>query len=73
MLDVDKEGRYDLSLGQQSEIILQVNVTNKRESAYEAELFIVHSLALSYIALDKLVGHNIPDFCILLFNVKCVF
>ncbi|XP_022916871.1 integrin alpha-PS1 isoform X2 [Onthophagus taurus] len=52
-LNVDNEGRYDLTLGKTDEIILQVNVTNNGESAYETELFIIHPNSLNYIALGK--------------------
>lgn len=47
-------------LGEDKEIILDVSVENRGESAYEAQLFIVHSESLSYIALNDKLS-----------NVKC--
>ncbi|XP_014485304.1 PREDICTED: integrin alpha-PS1 isoform X2 [Dinoponera quadriceps] len=41
---------YELLLGEREEIVVEVNVANIGESAYEAQLFIVHSQSLSYIA-----------------------
>ncbi|XP_020290925.1 integrin alpha-PS1 isoform X2 [Pseudomyrmex gracilis] len=41
---------YELLLGEREEIVLEVNVANVGESAYEAQLFIVHSQSLNYIA-----------------------
>lgn len=37
-------------LGEREEIVVEVNVANVGESAYEAQLFIVHSQNLNYIA-----------------------
>lgn len=47
-----------LNLGDVEEIILQVNVSNTGESAYETELYINHSETLSFIALEKAVSHS---------------
>ncbi|KRT85352.1 hypothetical protein AMK59_1735 [Oryctes borbonicus] len=52
-LTVSENELFVLNLGEIEEIILQVNVSNFGESAYEAELYITHSNSLSYIALDK--------------------
>ncbi|XP_011147082.1 integrin alpha-PS1 isoform X2 [Harpegnathos saltator] len=41
---------YELLLGEREEIVVEVNVANIGESAYEAQLFIVHSQSLNYIA-----------------------
>lgn len=41
---------YELLLGEKEEIVVEVNVANIGESAYEAQLFIVHSQSLNYIA-----------------------
>ncbi|XP_046412841.1 integrin alpha-PS1 isoform X1 [Neodiprion fabricii] len=41
---------YELLLGEKEEVVVDVNVTNIGESAYEAQLFIIHSPSLSYIA-----------------------
>ncbi|KAK9719907.1 Integrin alpha [Popillia japonica] len=49
----DNEDLFVLNLGEIEEIMLQVNVSNFGESAYETELYINHSKSLSYIALDK--------------------
>lgn len=37
-------------MGEREEIVVEVNVVNVGESAYEAQLFIVHSQNLNYIA-----------------------
>ncbi|KYN02758.1 Integrin alpha-PS1 [Cyphomyrmex costatus] len=41
---------YELLLGEREEIVVEVNVANVGESAYEAQLFIIHSQSLNYIA-----------------------
>lgn len=41
---------YELLLGEREEIVVEMNVVNIGESAYEAQLFIVHSQNLNYIA-----------------------
>lgn len=45
-----KPNFYELLLGEREEVIVDVNVSNVGESAYEAQLFITHSASLSYIA-----------------------
>ncbi|XP_067213490.1 integrin alpha-PS1 isoform X4 [Linepithema humile] len=45
-----KPNFYELLLGEREEIVVEVNVVNVGESAYEAQLFIVHSQNLNYIA-----------------------
>ena len=45
-----KSNFYEFVLGGIEEIIVDVNVTNKRESAYEAQVFLSHSQGLNYIA-----------------------
>lgn len=41
---------YELLLGERDEIVVEANVANVGESAYEAQLFISHSQSLNYIA-----------------------
>ncbi|XP_031825831.1 multiple edematous wings [Nomia melanderi] len=48
-----KPNFYELLLGEREEVIVDVNVSNVGESAYEAQLFIVHSHSLNYIASNK--------------------
>lgn len=45
-----KPNFYELLLGEREEVVVEVNVTNVGESAYEAQLFITHSQNLNYIA-----------------------
>ncbi|XP_012263310.2 integrin alpha-PS1 isoform X2 [Athalia rosae] len=45
-----KPNFYELLLGEKEEVVVEVNVTNIGESAYEAQLFIKHSANLNYIA-----------------------
>ncbi|XP_015438656.1 PREDICTED: integrin alpha-PS1 [Dufourea novaeangliae] len=45
-----KPNFYELLLGEREEVVVDVNVSNIGESAYEAQLFIVHSHSLNYIA-----------------------
>ncbi|KAG7208526.1 hypothetical protein KM043_014745 [Ampulex compressa] len=40
---------YELLLGERKEVVVDVNVENVGESAYEAQLFITHSQSLKYI------------------------
>ena len=44
---------YDLLLGESEEMVVDVNVTNVGESAYEAQLFVEHSPSLSYIGTKQ--------------------
>uniref|UniRef100_A0ABD2WID0 Integrin alpha-2 domain-containing protein n=1 Tax=Trichogramma kaykai TaxID=54128 RepID=A0ABD2WID0_9HYME len=44
---------YDLLLGESEELVVDVNVTNWGESAYEAQLFVQHSASLSYIGFKQ--------------------
>lgn len=45
-----KPNFYELLLGEKEEVVVDVNVSNIGESAYEAQLFILHSQSLNYIA-----------------------
>ncbi|XP_012134810.1 multiple edematous wings isoform X2 [Megachile rotundata] len=45
-----KQNFYELLLGEVEEVVVDVNVSNVGESAYEAQLFIIHSSSLNYIA-----------------------
>lgn len=45
-----KPNFYQLLLGEKEEVVVEVNATNIGESAYEAQLFIIHSASLNYIA-----------------------
>jgi integrin alpha 7 len=40
-------------LGESEELVVDVNITNVGESAYEAQLFLVHSPSLSYIGTKQ--------------------
>lgn len=44
-----KDNFYVLLLGEKEEVVVEVNATNIGESAYEAQLFIMHSASLGYI------------------------
>ncbi|XP_044253788.1 integrin alpha-PS1 isoform X2 [Tribolium madens] len=46
------EGHYLFNLGVEKELILEANVVNEGESAYEAKLFVIHPESLSYVALQ---------------------
>ncbi|XP_065163300.1 integrin alpha-PS1 isoform X3 [Atheta coriaria] len=60
---IDPENNYyALDLGNVEELNVQVNVSNEGESAYEAQLLIIHSKSLSYIALNDKMG-----------DIKCVY
>lgn len=43
----------ELDLGEHESFYLNVSVSNNGESAYEANLYISHPLALSYVNLDE--------------------
>ncbi|XP_043273061.1 integrin alpha-PS1 isoform X2 [Venturia canescens] len=45
-----KPNFYELLLGEVEEVVVDVNAANIGESAYEAQVFIVHSPSLNYIA-----------------------
>ncbi|XP_037937468.1 integrin alpha-PS1 isoform X2 [Teleopsis dalmanni] len=51
-LNVENDN-YALILGAEEEIRVNVNVSNTADSAYEAQLFIVHQQSVSYIATVK--------------------
>jgi integrin alpha 7 len=52
-LDKDKNGQYNFILGQSDEIQLDLTVSNELDSAYEAQLFVVHQLSVTYIGATK--------------------
>ncbi|XP_018318940.1 integrin alpha-PS1-like, partial [Agrilus planipennis] len=54
------ETEYLLNLGGLDEFILEANVSNLGESAYEAQLYVMHPISLSYISLADKSG-----------NIKC--
>ncbi|XP_078051152.1 multiple edematous wings [Augochlora pura] len=49
----EKPHIYELLLGEREEVVVDVSVSNIGESAYEAQLFIVHSHSLNYIAIKS--------------------
>uniref|UniRef100_A0A336MNG2 CSON003849 protein n=1 Tax=Culicoides sonorensis TaxID=179676 RepID=A0A336MNG2_CULSO len=57
---------YDLILGQSNEIHLKATVTNEQDSAYEAQLFILHPKTITYIATSKssVVCNSFNETCI---------
>lgn len=55
---------YVLVLGQENELKLEIKVGNEGESAYEAQLFVVHHQSLNYI------GANTTVVCIISLFVK---
>ncbi|KYB25676.1 integrin alpha-PS1 isoform X2 [Tribolium castaneum] len=52
-LNETPEGHYLFNLGVEKELILEANVANEGESAYEARLFVIHPESLSYVALQS--------------------
>ncbi|XP_023169048.1 integrin alpha-PS1 [Drosophila hydei] len=48
-----EDGKYALIQGNKTELEITVNVSNLADSAYEAQLFIVHQKSVSYIATKK--------------------
>ncbi|XP_030567984.1 integrin alpha-PS1 [Drosophila novamexicana] len=48
-----EDGQYSLIQGNKTELEVMVNVSNLADSAYEAQLFIVHQKSVSYIATKK--------------------
>lgn len=52
----EKPRAYQLSLGAQTEVALHVTATNMGESAYEAQMFIVHPASLNYVSHKAQVG-----------------
>lgn len=63
-LSQDETGAYKINKINE-DFILEVNVSNTGESAYEAKLFVIYPKTLSYIALKN--DRNISD------SVKCFF
>ncbi|XP_026499697.1 integrin alpha-PS1 isoform X1 [Vanessa tameamea] len=60
LLPKTKDGKaYALTLGQEEEIKLSINVDNYQESAYEAQLFVQHHASLHYIAANITGKHMI--------------
>uniref|UniRef100_A0AAR5QAR5 Integrin alpha-2 domain-containing protein n=1 Tax=Dendroctonus ponderosae TaxID=77166 RepID=A0AAR5QAR5_DENPD len=60
----NSKGEYAVNMTDQ-EFVLEANISNKLESAYEAKLFVVHPTALSYINLKSEKNQHT--------NVKCSF
>lgn len=52
-LNKDRDGKYILILGQSDSIQLNITVENSADSAYEAQLFVVHQPSVTYIAASK--------------------
>ncbi|KAG5684851.1 hypothetical protein PVAND_014061 [Polypedilum vanderplanki] len=52
-LEMEKNGQYTFILGKSDDIQLNVTVTNEHDSAYEAQLFIVHQQSVTYIGASK--------------------
>ena len=52
-LEKEKDGQYTFILGQSDEIQLNVTVSNTNDSAYEAQLFVVHQPSVAYIGASK--------------------
>jgi integrin alpha 7 len=52
-LEMEKNGQYTFVLGKSDDIQLNVSVTNELDSAYEAQLFIVHQPSVTYIGASK--------------------
>ncbi|XP_034489555.1 integrin alpha-PS1 isoform X2 [Drosophila innubila] len=48
-----EDGEYAFILGNKTELEVTVNVSNLADSAYEAQVFIVHQKSVSYIATKK--------------------
>lgn len=69
LLDMDrtrKTDEFDLILGKRNEIHLKATVTNEQDSAYEAQLFILHPKTVTYIATSKstIVCNSFNETCI---------
>lgn len=45
----DEPNTWELMLGTHQELGLNVSVSNRKESAYETQLFVVHPASISYI------------------------
>lgn len=52
-LEREKNGQYTFVLGKSDDIQLNVNVKNHNDSAYEAQLFVIHQPSVTYIAASK--------------------
>ena len=52
------DGEFALIQGNTTELEIMVNVSNLADSAYEAQLFIVHQKSVSYIATKKPVSER---------------
>ncbi|XP_056638036.1 integrin alpha-PS1-like isoform X2 [Diorhabda sublineata] len=63
-LDLDETGAYKVQIINE-DFVLEVNVSNSGESAYEAKLFVVHPKTISYVTLKN--DRNVSD------GIKCLF
>lgn len=52
-LDKERNGQYAFVLGKSEVIYLNVSVLNELDSAYEAQLFIIHQQSVSYVGATK--------------------
>lgn len=53
-IDLDKhDDEYAFNLGESDELRLNIQISNNADSAYEAQLFIVHQSSVAYIATGK--------------------
>ncbi|KAL5276903.1 ITGA7 family protein [Megaselia abdita] len=53
-----KETWYSLMLGEKNEIRVNINITNRADSAYESQLFVVHQASVSYVNRESSVICN---------------
>lgn len=52
-LEQEKNGQYTFVLGKSDDIQLNVAVKNYEDSAYEAQLYVIHQSSVTYIAASK--------------------
>lgn len=52
-LEREKNGQYAYLLGENKEIKLDVSVVNELDSAYEAQLFVIHQSSVTYIGASS--------------------
>lgn len=52
-LERERAGQYSFVLGRSDDIKLDISVRNERDSAYEAQLFVIHHSSVNYIGASK--------------------
>lgn len=55
-------------LGEKNEIRVNINITNRADSAYESQLFVVHQASVSYVNRE-VSPYSLDSYKVILFDI----